>query len=107
MQRLKGHKVEAKALREGVRTARELGFEAVTIYARELGRATAALAGLVALRHQYLVAEREELMTNQIPFFAIGDLARVFDSGARATALCRHACKVRKACCCRLWPLGS
>lgn len=80
--RLSGHRAGTTALREVVRTARTIGLEAVTMYAfssENWGRPSDEIAGLMALLRDYLHAEREELMTNQIRFLAIGDLARLPD----------------------------
>jgi undecaprenyl diphosphate synthase len=78
--RLAGHREGARSVREVVRAARELGLEAITLYAfsaQNWGRPPDEVAGLMALLRDYLIDERPEIMHNGIRLRAIGDIERL------------------------------
>jgi undecaprenyl diphosphate synthase len=80
--RIEGHRVGAESVRDVVRAARQIGLEAITLYAfsaQNWHRPAAEVAALMQLLRDYLVGERAEIMDNQIRLTAIGDLTRLPD----------------------------
>lgn len=80
--RLEGHKRGATSVREVVRFSRELGIEALTLYAfsaQNWGRPPEEVLGLMQLLADYLIEEREEILQKDIRLTAIGSLARLPD----------------------------
>lgn len=78
--RLAGHRAGARAVREVVRAARELGLGHLTLYAfstENWQRPSAEVEALMTLLAEYLVEEREELTARGIELRAIGDLPRL------------------------------
>jgi undecaprenyl diphosphate synthase len=78
--RVDGHRQGAKAVREVVRAAREIGLGALTLYAfsaQNWQRPPEEVATLMQLLREYVLGEREELMENDIRLLAIGDVARL------------------------------
>ncbi len=78
--RIEGHRVGAQSVRDITRAARQLGIEALTLYAfssQNWSRPVDEVAALMELLRDYLVDERPEIMDNQIRLFAIGDLERL------------------------------
>src|SRR5262245_32303317 len=78
--RLEGHRVGAESVRDITRAARELGLEAITLYAfssQNWARPADEVQGLMELLRDYLDGERSEIMDNQIRLHAIGDLERL------------------------------
>ncbi|MEZ4398716.1 MAG: polyprenyl diphosphate synthase [Kofleriaceae bacterium] len=78
--RLEGHRVGAESVRDITRAARQLGLEAITLYAfsaQNWARPADEVHGLMELLRDYLVEERAEIMDNQIRLHAIGDLDRL------------------------------
>ncbi|MBK9034807.1 MAG: di-trans,poly-cis-decaprenylcistransferase [Myxococcales bacterium] len=78
--RLEGHRVGAESVRDITRAARELGIEALTLYAfsaQNWARPADEVRGLMELLRDYLHDERAEIMDNQIRLHAIGDLDRL------------------------------
>jgi undecaprenyl diphosphate synthase len=78
--RLAGHRAGARAVREVVRAARELGISHLTLYAfstENWQRPSAEVEALMTLLAEFLVEEREELTARGIELHAIGDLARL------------------------------
>ena len=76
--RIEGHREGARSVRAVVRACRELGVEALTLYAfssQNWSRPPGEVNGLMELLVQYLVDERTELLDNEIRMKAIG---RVF-----------------------------
>jgi undecaprenyl diphosphate synthase len=78
--RLEGHRVGAESVRDITRAARQLGIEAITLYAfsaQNWSRPPDEVQGLMELLRDYLRDERPEIMDNQIRLHAIGDLDRL------------------------------
>jgi undecaprenyl diphosphate synthase len=78
--RLEGHRVGADSVRDITRAARELGIEALTLYAfssQNWQRPVDEVAGLMALLREFLIDERSEILDNQIRLEAIGDIERL------------------------------
>lgn len=78
--RLEGHRVGADSVRDITRAARELGIEALTLYAfssQNWQRPAEEVTGLMALLRDYLLGERAEILDNQIRLEAIGDVERL------------------------------
>jgi len=80
LHRLAGHQEGAKSVRTVVRTSRELGIEALTLYAfssQNWGRPGPEVEGLMQLLHDYILGERDEIMNNDIRLHATGELHRL------------------------------
>jgi len=80
LSRLEGHRVGAESVRDITRAARELGIEALTLYAfssQNWSRPVAEVAGLMDLLHDYLIEERAEILDNAIRLEAIGDVEKL------------------------------
>jgi undecaprenyl diphosphate synthase len=78
--RLDGHRVGADSVRDITRAARELGIEALTLYAfssQNWQRPVGEVAGLMELLREYLIGERAEILDNSIRLEAIGDVERL------------------------------
>jgi len=78
--RLDGHRVGADSVRDITRAARELGIEALTLYAfssQNWQRPVDEVAGLMQLLREYLLGERSEILDNAIRLDAIGDVERL------------------------------
>jgi undecaprenyl diphosphate synthase len=78
--RLDGHHAGAESVRDITRAARELGIEALTLYAfssQNWSRPAAEVAGLMHLLRDYLRDERAEILDNAIRLEAIGDVERL------------------------------
>jgi len=78
--RLAGHREGAASVRDVVRAARQIGLEAITLYAfssQNWGRPADEVAGLMELLREYLVDERPEIMDNDIRLRAIGEIDRL------------------------------
>jgi undecaprenyl diphosphate synthase len=78
--RLDGHRVGADSVRDITRAARELGIEALTLYAfssQNWQRPADEVAGLMQLLREYLLGERSEILDNAIRLEAIGDVERL------------------------------
>lgn len=78
--RLEGHRVGADSVRDITRAARELGVEALTLYAfssQNWSRPVEEVTGLMALLRDYLLSERAEIMDNGIRLEAIGDIDKL------------------------------
>jgi undecaprenyl diphosphate synthase len=81
--RLDGHREGAKSVRDVVRAARQLGLEALTLYAfsaQNWARPGQEVSGLMELLRDYLIDERPEIMENGIQLRAIGELGRLPNS---------------------------
>lgn len=75
--RLEGHRVGADSVRDITRACRQVGMEALTLYAfssQNWARPADEVQGLMALLRDYLLSERAEIMDNGIRLFAIGDV---------------------------------
>jgi undecaprenyl diphosphate synthase len=78
--RLDGHRIGADSVRDITRAARELGIEALTLYAfssQNWQRPASEVSGLMELLRDYLVGERAEILDNSIRLEAIGDIERL------------------------------
>ena len=78
--RVEGHRQGAKAVREVVRGAREVGLRALTLYAfsaQNWQRPPDEVATLMQLLRDYVIEERDEIMDNDIRLIAIGDVERL------------------------------
>ncbi|MFP4524727.1 MAG: polyprenyl diphosphate synthase, partial [Candidatus Woesearchaeota archaeon] len=80
--RWEGHAYGAKWVREVVTAAREIGIEALTLYAfsvQNWGRPSVEVEKLMALLLDYLVEERETILENGIRLQGIGQIDRLPD----------------------------
>jgi undecaprenyl diphosphate synthase len=80
--RLDGHREGAESVRDIVRAARQVGLEALTLYAfsaQNWARPADEVAGLMDLLRDFLVDQRQELLDNAIRLDAIGELDRLPD----------------------------
>ena len=80
--RVEGHRQGAKAVREVVRAAREVGLRALTLYAfsaQNWQRPPEEVATLMQLLRDYVIEERDEIMDNDIRLVAIGEVERLPD----------------------------
>jgi len=78
--RVEGHRQGAKAVREVVRAAREIGLRALTLYAfsaQNWQRPVEEVATLMQLLRDYVIEERDEIMDNDIRLNAIGQLHKL------------------------------
>jgi undecaprenyl diphosphate synthase len=78
--RVEGHRQGAKAVREVVRAAREIGVRALTLYAfsaQNWQRPPEEVATLMQLLRDYVIEERDEIMDNAIRLTAIGEVERL------------------------------
>jgi undecaprenyl diphosphate synthase len=78
--RVEGHRQGAKAVREVVRGAREVGLRALTLYAfsaQNWQRPPDEVATLMQLLRDYVIEERDEIMDNDIRLIAIGEVDRL------------------------------
>ncbi|MFH1624295.1 MAG: isoprenyl transferase [Pseudomonadota bacterium] len=77
LNRVTGHRRGAEAVRVTVRTCRELGIEALTLYAFSVEnwkRPPGEVNALMSLLREYLVKELDEMLENDIRLTAIGSL---------------------------------
>lgn len=78
--RVEGHRKGAVAVRTVVRAAREIGLQAITLYAfsaQNWDRPPEEVATLMQLLRDYVIDERDEIMENGIRLVAIGDIDRL------------------------------
>jgi undecaprenyl diphosphate synthase len=78
--RLEGHRAGAESVRDVTRAARELGLEALTLYAfssQNWARPPDEVAGLMNLLRDYLIDERSEILDNDIRLEALGQIERL------------------------------
>jgi undecaprenyl diphosphate synthase len=78
--RVEGHKQGADAVRDVVRASRELGLEALTLYAFSMQnweRPADEVAVLMQLLRDYCEGERAEIMDNAIRLVAVGEVTRL------------------------------
>ncbi len=78
--RLDGHRQGAESVRDITRASRELGIEALTLYAfssQNWARPAEEVMGLMHLLRDFLIDERSEILDNQIRLEAIGDVERL------------------------------
>ena len=80
--RIEGHREGARSVREIVRSAREMGIKALTLFAfseQNWDRPTGEVDALMELLLRYVLEERAEIMGNDIRLTAIGALQRLPD----------------------------
>lgn len=78
--RIEGHRRGADSVRDVVRAARQIGLEALTLYAfssENWRRPPDEVKALMELLRDYLVGERAEIMDNGIRLTAIGNIDRL------------------------------
>jgi undecaprenyl diphosphate synthase len=78
--RLEGHRLGADSVRDVTRASRELGIEALTLYAfssQNWQRPIEEVTGLMQLLREYLIGERSEILDNAIRLDAIGDVEKL------------------------------
>src|SRR5512138_2229598 len=78
--RLEGHRAGAESVRDITRASRELGLEALTLYAfssQNWARPPDEVAGLMQLLREFLIDERSEILDNGIRLEALGDIERL------------------------------
>ncbi|MEN6627973.1 MAG: isoprenyl transferase [Candidatus Sumerlaeia bacterium] len=86
LDRIRGHEAGIESVREATRTSAQLRLEVLTLYAfskENWRRPAAEVAALMELLRRFLIAERDELMENNIRLLTIGN-ADDLPSGARA-----------------------
>ncbi|PIU86612.1 MAG: isoprenyl transferase [Deltaproteobacteria bacterium CG_4_9_14_3_um_filter_44_9] len=82
LNRVSGHQKGAEAVREAVKTCRELGIEVLTLYAFSMenwNRPKGEVSALMSLLRRYLFEELDEMLENNIRLNAIGDLENLPD----------------------------
>ena len=78
--RLDGHRAGADSVRDITRASRQLGIEALTLYAfstQNWARPAEEVMGLMQLLREFLIEERTEILDNQIRLEAIGDVEKL------------------------------
>jgi undecaprenyl diphosphate synthase len=78
--RIEGHRKGADAVRDVVRASRELGLQALTLYAFSMqnwARPADEVAVLMQLLKDYCEGERSEIMDNDIRLVAVGEVERL------------------------------
>ncbi len=78
--RIEGHRIGSDSVREVTRCARRVGLEALTLYAfsaQNWARPAEEVAALMDLLREYLIKERDEILSNQIRLNAIGELDKL------------------------------
>ena len=78
--RLEGHRVGAESVRDITRASRQLGIEALTLYAfssQNWARPADEVAGLMQLLRDFLIDERAEILDNGIRLEALGDIEKL------------------------------
>ena len=80
LSRVEGHRVGADSVRDITRAARQIGLEAITLYAfssQNWQRPAEEVGALMQLLRAYLLGERDEIMDNDIRLDAIGDVEKL------------------------------
>lgn len=78
--RIEGHRAGAESVRDITRASRQLGIEALTLYAfssQNWARPAEEVAGLMQLLRDFLIDERAEIMDNGIRLEALGDVEKL------------------------------
>jgi undecaprenyl diphosphate synthase len=78
--RIEGHREGADSVRDITRAARQLGIEALTLYAfssQNWSRPADEVAGLMQLLREFLLDERSEILDNGIRLDALGDVEKL------------------------------
>lgn len=77
LDRIRGHEAGIESVREATRTSAQLHLKVLTLYAfskENWRRPKTEIAALMELLRRFLIAERDELMENDIRLRAIGNL---------------------------------
>jgi len=80
--RIEGHREGAKSVRDIVRASRQMGLEAITLYAfsaQNWARPADEVRGLMQLLHDYMMEERSEILENGIRLNTIGNIGKLPD----------------------------
>ncbi len=80
LQRWEGHRVGARSVREIITSSRRLGLKALTLYAfseQNWARPEEEVSALMELLQEYIVGERDTLLSNSIRFRAVGRVHRL------------------------------
>jgi undecaprenyl diphosphate synthase len=80
--RLEGHRRGADSVRDVTRAAREIGLQALTLYAfstQNWSRPPDEVVGLMQLLHEFLHQERAEILDHDIRLRAVGEIDRLPD----------------------------
>jgi undecaprenyl diphosphate synthase len=78
--RIEGHREGANSVRDITRAARQLGIEALTLYAfssQNWSRPADEVTGLMQLLREFLIEERSEILDNGIRLEALGDVEKL------------------------------
>jgi undecaprenyl diphosphate synthase len=78
--RIEGHRRGAESVRDVTRASRQLGLEALTLYAfssQNWNRPPDEVKALMELLRDYLIEERAEIMDNDIRLTSIGQIERL------------------------------
>lgn len=78
--RIDGHREGANSVRDITRAARQLGIEALTLYAfssQNWSRPADEVTGLMQLLREFLIDERAEILDNGIRLDALGDIEKL------------------------------
>ena len=78
--RIEGHRAGAESVRDITRASRQLGIEALTLYAfssQNWARPADEVAGLMQLLRDFLIDERSEILDNGIRLEALGEIERL------------------------------
>ena len=78
--RIDGHRAGADSVRDIVRASRQLGIEALTLYAfssQNWARPADEVAGLMQLLRDFLIDERTEILDNGIRLEGLGDIEKL------------------------------
>lgn len=78
--RIEGHREGADSVRDITRAARQLGIEALTLYAfssQNWSRPADEVTGLMQLLREFLIDERAEILDNGIRLDALGDIEKL------------------------------
>ena len=78
--RLEGHRAGAESVRDITRASRQLGIQALTLYAfssQNWARPPEEVAGLMQLLRDFLIDERAEILDNGIRLEALGEIERL------------------------------
>src|SRR5688572_17493601 len=78
--RIDGHREGSESVRDVTRAAREIGIEALTLYAfssQNWARPAQEVGALMHLLRDFLIEERAEIMENEIRLDAIGDVEKL------------------------------
>ncbi len=80
LDRIEGHREGAESVRDVVRASRQVGIEALTLYAfssQNWARPAQEVGALMQLLRDFLLEERAEIMENEIRLDAIGDVEKL------------------------------